>query len=95
MSQYPECEKLAAVSKDSGNIREFLEWLLYSKNYVLAFYSDEDDYEYDNGLRAVNLNIEEFLAEYFEIDLDKVETERREILDSCRRILDERDASGS
>ena len=35
-------------------------------------------------LRLINTSFEKLLAEYFEIDLDKVEDERRAMLDGLR-----------
>jgi hypothetical protein len=73
----PECEKLVKVAKDSQKIGDFLEWLFGEKNYTLGKW--HGDY-----LRPVHERIEELLAEYFGIDLSKVETERREMLKALR-----------
>lgn len=68
--KYPECEKLASVSDQSQTIGEFLDWL-GTMGYHIA-----DDMPY-----MLNRTIEEWLALYFDIDMDKVEDERRQILE--------------
>lgn len=88
MSDYPECEKRAAVSETSQKIGEFLDWLLNDglveasppslkerpRGVTLAYL--------EPGKRLVPLGwpIEHLLAAYFEIDLNKVEEEKRAIL---------------
>lgn len=76
----PECEKLRAVKEKSQAIGEFLDWLS-SQGIVLAAWNTDgcDRLELRRG------SIEELLAEYFNIDLDKVETEKRALLDDLRQ----------
>lgn len=76
--QYPECEKLAKVSKRSNACGEFLSWLEAEKGFLLASYNDNE------RLLPVNYNIEALLGEFFEIDMKKVEKERRAILKSMQ-----------
>lgn len=76
----PECDKLHAVRDRSQEIGAFLDWLIEDKQYVLAKYTPQADYE----LVPQNVSIERLLAEYFEIDMDKVDAERRAILESLR-----------
>jgi hypothetical protein len=71
-----ECEKLRAVAPQSQKIGEFLEWLSEEKGISLCTLDRYDRYEPHVQRR------EELLAEYFDIDLDKVEQERRGILDA-------------
>ena len=76
MSKYPDCpetDKLVAVSKDSQKIGVFLDWL-QENEIVLARYCERDD------LHPLRQTIESLLAEYFEIDLNKVEKEKRAII---------------
>lgn len=84
-TKYPECEKMNAVSEDSNKIGAFLDWLNNEQCVVLARYYDdvecENCEETSKQLLPIRLSIEELLAEYFDIDLDKVEKERREILE--------------
>lgn len=77
-TEYPECEKLKAVADESQKIGQFLDWLLGERNLELGQYNDND------RLIAQPLNIAKLLAEYFNIDMDKVEKERQEILSSIR-----------
>lgn len=77
---YPECEKMSKVRPQSQAIGEFLEWLQYEKGWSLATVPEY----YDHTLVEVSFSIESLLAEYFGIDLDKVETERRQMLDRIR-----------
>lgn len=74
----PECEKLLKVSHISQSIGEFIEWLLNERGYVLAEWNENDE------LFPVHPDIEKLLAEYFQIDLNKIENERRAILRALR-----------
>jgi hypothetical protein len=73
---YPECEKLAEASKKSSALQDFIEWLEHEKGVKLFRYQ---------GNRKTHFSLnEEIFADYFKIDLDKVENERRAILDTLR-----------
>ncbi len=72
----PELDKMLAVKDKSQAIGEFLDWLQHDKNYVLAEYGEKD------RLYPLYSSIETLLAEYFGIDLKKIEQERRAILKS-------------
>lgn len=84
---YPESAKMLAVKEQSQVIGEFLD----SSKYVLAEYVTVT---YPNmlterrhtatELRPVVTPIEQILAAYFEIDLDKVEEEKRAMLAALR-----------
>lgn len=112
--KYPECEKLAKVSKESNAIGEFLDWLSEEQKTFLFKWNDEDDngeakfidetgdptipstysfeekddedflnpeYEiFPKGYYRVRLPHYQLLAQYFNIDLNKVEKERRQML---------------
>lgn len=112
--KYPECEKLAKVSKESNAIGQFLDWLNDEQNTRLFKWSDEADngeakfidetgdatvpstYSFDEKEDEDFLNPEyetfpkgyypvhkahyQLLAQYFNIDLNKVEKERRQML---------------
>lgn len=91
----PECQKLLKVEEKSNIIGEFLDYFLPSKGIVLAKYGHADATIYNEDLqdyeemdeilfesaeyRGTN-GINKLLAEYFGVDLDKVERERRELL---------------
>jgi hypothetical protein len=88
--KYPECEKMKKVQSKSQAIGSFLEWLQSKKielmTWLIPEYNEELD-EYlpeEKGYYSINKNIEELLAEYFGIDLKKIEKEKRQMLDEIR-----------
>lgn len=70
---YEEHEKLAAVSDKSQEIGEFMDWLLNSEEYVLAKWDG-------NFLMSVNVSITTLLAQFYKIDMDKLDREKLEML---------------
>lgn len=76
----PECDKLLKVSEKSQSIGQFLDWLENEKEFAIC-----EHYETDGDYIPVSINIERLLAEYFGIDMEKVEKERRKILDSLQK----------
>jgi hypothetical protein len=81
-----ECEKLLNVSDKSQVIGEFLDWLKYKKEIVLCKLVRSKSismFEEDSHAPIFTPN-EKLLAEYFNIDLDKVEQERRTMLKAIR-----------
>lgn len=83
MSEYPEHDKMSAVQKQSQVCGEFLDWLQDEKELHLAKYVRPEGY-IDNYLAVAHARREELLAEFFEIDLDKIEAERRQMLAALR-----------
>lgn len=76
----PELDKILKIKNESEAIGEFVEWL-NSQGIILA-----EEYK---GVVAqswvlVTRPINELLARYFDIDTDKAEAERRQILASLR-----------
>ena len=65
------------VKDRSQQIGEFLEWLT-GQGVELCVYHDERGYE------PVRETTEQLLAEYFDIDLAKVEQEKRAIMKTVR-----------
>lgn len=82
MSECPECDKLHSVSKESQIIGEFLEWLGSADRTVCKF----DEERFGGTYWPDNTSIERLLAEYYDIDLDKVEKERRQILETLQEV---------
>lgn len=95
----PELDKLKKVQETSQRIGEFLDWLLSEKHYVIAEWNhgDEDESDWiktpreadaDEQLQPVTLGsyglIESLLADYYNIDLNKVENEKQAILTDFR-----------
>jgi hypothetical protein len=79
--KYPECEKLLKVKDEAHKLGFFLDWL-DGQGIRLAIV-DEDDQ--DGNMARIREDKEHLLAQYFEIDLDKVDAERRAMLDEIRR----------
>ncbi len=76
----PELDKMKEVKSKSQIIGEFLEWL--QEDYTIGRY-DLCSAE----LFEVSKPIEEWLAKYFQIDLQKVEEERSNILEWIRKTV--------
>jgi hypothetical protein len=100
VSDYPEHDRLRAVKIEAQAIGEFLDF----GGYVLAKFREAGDNgkpvwhpEYDvwgDALVPVGRPIPEVLADYFEIDLTKIEAEKRAMLDALQqnarvRMVDE------
>ncbi|MDA4133857.1 MAG: hypothetical protein OK454_12150 [Thaumarchaeota archaeon] len=71
--KYPEHEKLKGVQEESQAIGEFLDLGPYTlcEHYTIHWI-------------PVRKSIPEILADYFEIDLKKIEAEKRAMLDEMR-----------
>lgn len=78
-SQYPESEKLSAASTDRAAISEFLEFVGYEHGIALCAVEEYDDHFYPvhDSDRLIML----FLG----VDRDKLEAERRAMLDAIRK----------
>ena len=74
----PECDKMLAVKDKSQPIGEFITWL-EDQGIFLAKHDDNSD-----RLQMYSETTEEILARFFKIDLNKVEQEKRDILDQLR-----------
>jgi hypothetical protein len=77
MSDYPEHERLQEIQAISQAEGEFIYWL-ESKGTHLMRYNDQI------GWHKEPESITELLAAYHEIDLEKLEEEKREMLDKIR-----------
>lgn len=80
-TQTPELDKQRAVieSGASDTLTEFYDWLTDERGYVIA--------EWDAGERAyfsIGWSPETLFAQFFGIDLKKIESERRAILEELR-----------
>ena len=81
MAEYPEHDKMLAVKDESQPIGEFIEWL-YSTGYTIAKYSDIDD---DNCWGwPDDRGIEQWLADYFGVDLKVVADEKEAMYQELR-----------
>ena len=83
MSDTPELDKQHKVinSGEAGKVQDFLDWLLDDQRVVLAAWDDED------CLQPLMTRREQIMADYFKIDLDKLEAERRALLEQIRSRL--------
>lgn len=72
----PECDKLHAIKEKSQAVGEFLEWLCQTKGVFLVSFGEDGE-----KMCYFQYNREQLLAEFFEIDLNKVEEERQAILE--------------
>ena len=66
-------------------IGEFFTWLQSEKGYVIAEWHKEK-YLKEEQLWAAHFEIEKLLAEHFELDLDRMEAEKRHLLEVIGRI---------
>jgi hypothetical protein len=92
IEHYPELKKKSKIQSDSQKIGFFLEWLSKIQSIELCkhdnqhetIYYDGDDSMVESGaylpVSFQPNNIEYLLALYFEIDLDKVNQERDQML---------------
>lgn len=77
--EMPESTKMLKVADTSQAIGSFLDWLSSQKIYLVHTVHDaENDREIE--LSGPGCSYERLLARYFQIDLDKVELEKRELL---------------
>ncbi len=81
-TEYPEHEKLAEVAEHSQAIGEFLDWLLHEKSYHIAQWWERGSS--DGELLPVHRSIKDLLAEYYDIDPEALEGEKREMLEQMR-----------
>jgi hypothetical protein len=81
----PELDKQHAVieSGEADTLTRFVDWLRDEKEFVIAEWVKYDEYE-DTKLTPIHARIEELFAEFFGIDLNKIEQERRAILEELR-----------
>lgn len=88
----PESDKMLAVHDKSQAIGEFMEWLQGERGIVLAEW--EDRTSRDAVLHPSHPGINQLLAQYFEIDLNVVEREKRAILAGIQASYAATDKSG-
>jgi hypothetical protein len=95
MAEYPEHEKLEKIQPQSQIVGEFLEWMQWKKRIVFTNYHYHSDNCYDDeGMKRCGYfedylypmwdKIEDLLAEFFEIDQNKINDEKEVILQEIR-----------
>jgi len=87
-----EVEKIVAAQERSRTLSEFLDWLSENEYSICRFeehirYSEEPGDFTPEGWYPRRKSNEQLLADFFEIDLDKVEEERRQILGNLRNEM--------
>jgi hypothetical protein len=86
VSEYPEHEKLHAIKDKSQAIGEFLDFFLPSKGIVLMeSFSARRPHDYVPTRRSIY----SLLAEFFNIDQDKLDAEKEAMLTVLREANDE------
>ena len=75
--EYPEHEKLKVVSDESQAVGEFVDWLGNERGIFLA---EQKGFEFF----PMSVSIQSLLSEFFEIDMNKIEAEKRQMLDELR-----------
>ena len=77
--KYPEHEKLKEIQEQYQICGEFLEWLNEEFEILSTGGGELDEYY------PCHLSREKLLAQFFNIDLDKLEQEKRKMLDELRK----------
>jgi hypothetical protein len=80
---FPEHDKLSAIADKSQTLGEFIEWLP-SRGIHLGVPTESGRY-----LHFHTPNIQALLAAFFEIDQDRLETEKRQMLNQLRKRASE------
>lgn len=84
MSEYPEHDKMQAAMPAAQVVGDFLEWLTEVEPiHILARYEGTPP-----RLEPSPVGIEDLLYEYFGIDRDKIEAEKRQMLERVRTDQD-------
>lgn len=82
-SKYPEHEKLNEVHEDSQTIGDFIEWI-QTGGFPGMKLCQIDEYG-DGNFYPKWTRTEDILAAYYDIDLEKIDKEKREMLEEIRR----------
>lgn len=82
---YPEHEKLKRVSDQSQTCGEFYEWLM--ERFTLATWrthNDDGDELLESYLMTAHPKTQDLLAEFFEIDQNVLEQEKRVMIEEAQ-----------
>ncbi len=86
MNVYPEHEKMKAVSDESQVIGAFLDWIQNEREPTLQLCSMRTIFHgADVRFTPTQKSIEQILADYFNINLEKIELEKRAMLEEMRK----------
>ena len=82
---YPEHKKLMAIADKSRAIGQFIYWLEEEKDLYLMRQPDEDqEFLLSHVYRTESIT--DLLAEYFEIDQQKIEAEKQAMFEAMRSM---------
>lgn len=81
---YPEHTKLRAISDQSQACYDFIDWLGSEKGYRLCYVPQRS-----GTYEPVQHSMRGLLAEFFEIDVDKIETEKRAMIAQLRDDIED------
>lgn len=87
MTDYPEHERLKKISDISQQVGYFIEWL--NGEFTIAKWKQRRGVDV---LVPAHKTTNEWLADYFDIDLDKIEEEKRQMLAELRTAAAKGDA---
>ena len=79
MSDYPEHDKLAGVQDQTQAVGDFLEWVMAKHQCELGRPEGRNA-----GFRGIGKTVPQLLADWAGIDLDRLEQEKRAMLDVFR-----------
>jgi len=88
---YPECDKLNERTQEWDAIYPFMEWLLEKKIWLAQtitkreYYGEDYEDEPMAAMVPILQSLDNILYEYFDVDPNKLERERRELLSSLRK----------
>jgi hypothetical protein len=78
--KYPEHEKLKRERHRSEIAHDFIEWLHEERGYFIAHWFNETQ------AASIPENIDQLLADFIGVDLNKIEEEKRAMLDEVRLL---------
>lgn len=84
MGKYPEHEKLQNLGDANQIVGDFIEWL-HDRGMEIGRFEQMRGFS-DLQFVPVTKSRDALLAEYFDIDRDKLEMEKRSMLDAIRAI---------
>jgi len=79
---YPESEKWGEVKPEADTLTEFLDWLS-GKGIMLGKHVLPEGYR-NQVFAPLATNVQDLIYEYFEVDYNLLETERRQMLEAFR-----------
>ncbi|MCK5615476.1 hypothetical protein KAR91_77145 [Candidatus Pacearchaeota archaeon] len=79
MAEYPECEKLKAVEKEHRGILEFCDYLM-----AKGIFFCDGRINSEGDIVPYSQPVQQLIYDCYGIDPDKLESERRAMLESIR-----------